>query len=253
MRELIAIMDATEMWASQVCIAGVTQELVCVRPVVEGGVQLWDLYQGDEPIIFPGAKVWMDFAPAEIMPPHIEDRTFDPKTTEFKDAFVGQHWETLLRKTSSESVQATFDGNLKERQIAPGTQTRSLGTIRDVTILNLDVDTRYDRRTVLRMEFRDASGEVHTRFPVNDLAFRGLFSQLLTHLSDKSDNFDEFDKFRAAESLKRKLERADRTYLRIGLARPTKIGDYPKTCWVQVTGVYTFPDYLDGRNWSAFK
>ena len=253
MRELIAITDVTEMWASQVCIAGVTQELECIRPVIEDGVQMWDLYQKDRPIIYPGAKVWMDFSPVQIVPPHIEDRTFNPKTVELKDAFEGQYWETLLKKTTRESVQAIFDGNLEERQITPGTHTRSLGTIGEVTILKLDVDTRYDRRTVLRMDFRDASGEVHTRFPVNDLAFRGLFSQLLTHLSDKPDNFDEFDKFRAAESLRRKLVRADRTYLRIGLARPTKIGDYPETCWVQVTGVYTFPDYLNRRNWSAFK
>ncbi len=244
MRELIAITDVTEMWASEVCVAGVTQELECVRPVIEGGVQLWDLYKDDTPIIFPGAKVWMDFSPAPVNPPHIEDRTFDHQTIEYKDAFEGRHWETLLRKTSSESVQAIFDHNLKERRVAPGTQTRSLGTIGGVTILDLNVDTRYDRRTVLRMDFEDALGEVHTRFPVNDLAFRGMFSQLTETARTTSQ---------AANSLMSKLKRADRTYLRIGLARPTSIGNYPETCWVQITGVYTFPDYLDGKNWSAFK
>jgi hypothetical protein len=244
MRELIAITDVTEMWASEVCVAGVTQNLDCIRPVIEGGVQIWDLYKDDNPIIYPSAKVWMDFSPTLITPPHIEDRAFDPRTIEFKEAFKGNHWETLLRKTSSESVQIIFDDNLKERRVAPGTQTRSLGTISGVTILNLEVDTRYDRRTVLRMDFEDASGQVHTRFPVNDLAFRGMFSQLAKHASTSSQ---------AAHSLMSKLKRGDRTYLRIGLARPTKIGDYPETCWVQVTGVYTFPDYLDGRNWSAFK
>ncbi len=244
MRELIAITDVTEMWASEVCIAGVTPEFKCIRPVIEGGVQLWDLYKDDTPIIFPGAKVWMDFSPAPITPPHIEDRTFDHQTIEYKDAFEGKHWETLLRKTSSESVQAIFDGNLQERRVAPGTHTRSLGTISGVTILNLDVDTRYDRRTVLRMDFEDASGEVHTRFPVNDLAFRGMFARLIERGGTGS---------RAANSLMAKLNRADRTYLRIGLARPTQIGDYPETCWVQVTGVYTFPAYLDGKNWSSFK
>ena len=244
MRELIAITDVTEMWASQVCIAGITPKFECIRPIVEGGVQMWDLYQEDKPIIYPGAKVWMDFSPAQITPPHIEDRAFDPKTVEFKGAFEGQYWETLLKKTSRESVQAIFDGNLKERQVVPGTQTRSLGTVGGVTILNLDVDKRYDRRTVLRMDFRDASGEVHERFPVNDLAFRGMFSQLM----EKHRNG-----VRTANNLMSKLKKSARTYLRIGLARPTTIGDYPETCWVQVTGVYTFPDYLDGRNWSAFK
>ena len=243
MRELIAITDVTHMWASQVCIAGVTPQFECVRPVVEGGVQMWDLYKDRTPIIFPGAKVWMDFSPARITPPHVEDRVFDPRSVQFKDAFKGNHWETLLQKTSSESVQAIFDGNLKERRVAPGTRTCSLGTIGAVTILNLDVDVRHDRRTVLRMDFRDASGEVHSGFPVNDLAFRGLFSSLLERHRTKS---------RASNVLMDSLKQADRVYLRIGLARPTQIGRYPETCWVQVTGVYTFPDYLDGRSWSAF-
>ena len=244
MRELIAITDVTEMWASEVCVAGVTPEFECIRPVIEGGVQIWDLYEDDTPIIFPGAKVWMDFSPTQVTPPHIEDRAFDLSAVEYKDAFEGRHWETLLRKTSSESVHAIFDDNLKERRVAPGTQTRSLGTIGGVTILDLNVDTRYERRTVLRMDFEDASGEVYTRFPVNDLAFRGMFSQLNKRARTTSQ---------AAYSLMSKLKRADRTYLRIGLARPTTIGNYSETCWVQITGVYTFPDYLDGRNWSDFQ
>ena len=246
MRELIAITDVTEMWASQVCVAGITQELDCIRPVVEGGVQIWDLYKDDQPIIFPGAKVWMDFSPAQIAPPHIEDRAFDPRTVEFKDAFDDKHWETLLRKTSSESVQAIFDGNLKERRVAPRTRTRSLGTIGDVRILSLNVDMRYEGkgRRVLRMSFEDASRNVYKGFPVNDMAFRGVFKQLLRTYRTMP---------RAVSSLLERLKKSDRTYLRIGLARPTAIGNYPESCWVQVTAVYTFPDYLDGRNWSDFK
>ncbi len=246
MRELIAITDVTEMWASQVCIAGVTQELDCIRPVVEGGVQIWDLYKDDQPIIFPGAKVWMDFSPAQIAPPHIEDRAFDPQTVEYKDAFKDKHWETLLRKTSHDSVHSIFDGNLNERRVAPGTLTRSLGTISNVRILNLSVDLRHEGegRRVLRMAFKDASDNVYKGFPVNDLAFRGVFKQLLRSYRTVP---------RAVSSLLERLKKSDRTYLRIGLARPTRIGRYPETCWVQVTGVYTFPDYLDGIKWSAFK
>ena len=209
MRKLIAITDVTEMWASEVCIAGVTEELECIRPVIEGGVHQWDMIKDDVPIIFPGAKVWMDFSDVQTTPPHIEDRAFDPQTVKYKDAFEGRHWETLLRKTSSKSVQAIFDGNLKERHVMPGTQTRSLGTISDVTVISLDVDTRYEYRRRLRIDFRDASGKVYTSFPVNDLAFRRLFSQLLIHLSGKTGNFDESDVFRAWLDLKRRLDRAD--------------------------------------------
>ena len=100
MRELLAITDVTHMWEDMVCIAGVTQDLRCIRPVADGGVRIWSLYKSKKPIIYPGSKVWMDFSESEISPPHIEDRTFDPLSVEHKDAFSRRHWETLLRKIS---------------------------------------------------------------------------------------------------------------------------------------------------------
>ena len=243
MRELLAITDVTHMWEDVVCIAGVTQDSRCIRPVADGGVRIWTLYKSRKPIIYPGSKVWMDFSEAEINPPHIEDRTFDPMSVEHKDGFSQRHWETLLRKISYGSVQDVFDGNLKERRVQPGTDTRSLGTIKNVDVKDITAIRRYDR-TTLRMDFEDESGDLHQRFPVNDLAFRGLFSELTDrHIRGKQ----------AAETLLDRIRDADRVYLRVGLARPTEIGDYEKACWVQVTGVYTFPDYLEGRTWADFQ
>ena len=242
MRELIAITDVTEMEGDQVCIAGVTQDLECIRPVVKGGVRLWSLYENRRPVIYPSAKVWMDFSTAEVVPPHIEDRTFDFRTIELKDAFEARHWESLLRQTSFHSVQDVFDGTLEERRVAPGTETRSLGTIKNVTVLDIQPDGRFERVSV-RMDFRDESGEEYRRFPVNDLAFRGLFSQL----RDRSRSGQA-----AARELFRRIEEADRVYLRVGLTRPVEVGGYDESCWVQVTGVYTFPDYLGGKTWADF-
>ena len=185
----------------------------------------------------------MDFSESEISPPHIEDRTFDPLSVEHKDSFSQRHWEVLLRKISYGSVQDVFDGYLSERRVQPGTDTRSLGTIKNVNVQNITAEQRQDRLT-FRMDFEDESGELHERFPVNDLAFRGLFDELSDqHASEQ----------RAAEILLLRIREADRVYLRVGLARPTEIGNYEKACWVQVTGVYTFPDYLNGRTWADFQ
>ena len=242
MRELLAITDVTHMWEDVVCIAGVTQDFRCIRPVTDGGVRIWCLYKDKKPIIYPGSKVWMDFSEAEINPPHIEDKTFDPLSVEYKDTFSQLHWETLLRRISYGSVQDVFDGNLRERRVQPGTDTRSLGTIKNVDVQNIAAEQRQDRLT-FRMDFQDESGDLHQRFPVNDLAFRGLVS----NLADQQKSVQ-----RAAEILLRRFKGADRIYLRIGLARPTVIGNYEEACWVQVTGVYTFPDYLNGRTWGDF-
>ena len=48
------------------------------------------------------------------------------------------------------------------------------------------------------------------------------------------------------------LLNAERTYLRIGLTRPRQLEHYPETCWTQVTGGYTFPDYLEGKTFADF-
>jgi hypothetical protein len=39
-------------------------------------------------------------------------------------------------------------------------------------------------------------------------------------------------------------------YLRIGLARGWN--KFPERCYLQITGIYTFPDYLGGKNFYDF-
>jgi len=176
LRELIAITDVTLMRGDQVCIAGVNKDLTCIRPVIEDGVLIWDPLREGKPVIFPGAKVEFDPTPTEITPPHIEDATFDPDSVESKGAFGERTWERLLRMICFESVAEIFDGHLADRKVPPGTNTRSLGTVADVRLNRLEVDDRYERRT-LRLDFEDATGKTYARLPVNDLAFLGFFKE----------------------------------------------------------------------------
>jgi hypothetical protein len=39
-------------------------------------------------------------------------------------------------------------------------------------------------------------------------------------------------------------------FLRIGLARHWE--KHPERCHLQITGIYTFPDYLNGRTFTDF-
>ncbi len=242
MRELLAITDVTNMWSDTVCIAGVTEKLECIRPVIDGGVGVWNLYKSGKPVIYPGAKVWMNLSTTDIVPPHIEDRTFELSSVEHKDDFEPRHWEKLLSMTSYQSVEEVFDGNLHERRVAPGADTRSLGTIKNVTVHDLQVESSH-KRVALRLDFEDESGTVYKRFPVNDLAFRGLFDQL---------SGQGLNRPAASRNMLERIQDADRVYLRLGLTRPVAIGNYEEACWAQVTGIYTFPDYLGGKTWADF-
>lgn len=51
----------------------------------------------------------------------------------------------------------------------------------------------------------------------------------------------------AAQSVTEDLQKSE-IILRIGLARNWR--KYPDRCYLQVTGIYSFPDYLSGRIWS---
>ena len=124
----------------------------------------------------------------------------------------------------------------------PGAGTRSLGTIADVNIQGVDIDN-YKGRRKFRLTFTDASGKTYLNLPINDLTFR----QYLQNLIDTLDN-----ETRAERASMEALLSFDRIYLRIGLARPYSIPNYPFACWRQITGIYTFPDYLGGKTFGDF-
>ena len=90
------------------------------------------------------------------------------------------------------------------------------------------------------MSFQDASGARYVDRPVNDLTFRAMMSRSLDVIGDSVE---------VEESLMEALRPVSRIYLRLGLTRPW--GD-PEACWTQVTGVYTFPDYLEGSTFADF-
>ena len=54
----------------------------------------------------------------------------------------------------------------------------------------------------------------------------------------------------AARAVRQRLITAEDVFLRLGLTRPWE--EHPDRCLLQVNGVYTFPDYLDGRCFANF-
>ncbi len=243
MRKRIVITDLTYMWEDQVCIAGADRDGLCIRPVLQDGVKRHHLFRDGRLQVYPRALVELELSPVELTPPHIEDMRFEPDSlTRVVDCNDSQ-WERVLNMTCFPSIEEMFDGYVEEgRRVKPGANTRSLGTIYGAQVLKIRIDDSYGRRQ-LRMDFLDPSGKPYNRLPINDLAFRGYFHKTADELGGEA---------MAEGALQRAIDSADRVYLRIGLARPTQLGNYPEACWTQVTGVYTFPDYLEGKTFADF-
>lgn len=241
-KKRLVITDLTYMWEDEICIGGVDRDDTCIRPITREGVRRSHIFSDDELIVYPRALVEFDLSAVPIaMPPHIEDWYFDPSATRHIVDCTDAQWEDILKRGCFASVEEMFDGYLEgDRRVSPGSETRSLGTLCVPKATAAWVDDSYGRRR-FRLDFEDGSGKWHSGYPVNDLAFRTFFERMIDTLGDNR---------RAADAVHGALEAADRLYLRIGLARPRQIGSYPAACWTQVTGVYTFPDYLNGKTFA---
>jgi len=117
---------------------------------------------------------------------------------------------------------------------------RSLGTIRPKEIQAVIYAPGDDTEAWdYRIAFEDAQGQIY-RLKITDLSWQYFCHSLRSETHDPAEI--------AAELTRTLCER--RVYLRIGLSRGWK--KFPERCFLQVNGVYTFPDYLEGRTFADF-
>ena len=115
--------------------------------------------------------------------------------------------------------------------------TRSLGTVAIADALGVTYCREGDR-WVYRLGFADRA-VARYRLAVTDLAYRYHLDRLRVRTGLDPDS--------VAETMLSSLRSSD-VYLRVGLARGWS--EYPDRCYLHVTGVYTFPDYLDVECWA---
>lgn len=245
MRQTIVITDLTQMPdGNQVCVVGISEKGECIRPVCKGGFQKKYLYVGQNVVIRPRARIEFDFTQAEIEPPHIEDKTFDPSSIVNHGLCSDADWENVLQNSSYVKVEDIYDGFLQYGNwVKPGSSTRSIATLSKASIANVQL-AEWQGKLRYRLSFRDTTRNLFD-CPVSDLAFREL-----SYKEVKRNNRPRHD---VSSELTNILERVERMYLRLGLARPFKRSavDEPR-CYLQVTGVHTFPDYLQGKTFADF-
>ncbi|MCJ7743671.1 MAG: hypothetical protein MUO99_03830 [Dehalococcoidales bacterium] len=248
MRQTVVITDLTQMKGGDyVCIAGINESGQCIRPVAEDrekGVPKDLLYHKSQLIVCPRAKVEFDFHSVKVEPPHVEDRGFDPNHIVSKGFCSSTEWEDILRNSSKTTVDAIYDGLLEEHKwVRPGAKTRSIATLSRVTVVNVQLP-EWDGKLKYRLSFKDDTGNVFD-CPVSDLTFR--------ELCYKRIKGDGHPRLTVSGELTSLLKNAHRVYLRLGLARPFRVAPTTEPrCYLQVTGIYTFPDYLPGKTFADF-
>jgi hypothetical protein len=234
------------MGGKRVCIAGYLPDGTCVRPVLQiGGLTKDWLCAGNQAIICPFSLVEFEFNPPikDRPKPHTEDNTIHSPHYVLKGMLNTQQRLELLSKIDDKIVNKIFGAEIYSGPgwyIRAGEGDRSMGTISDPKICKIYYD-RKDGKLEYRVAFTDRSGSSYN-LAVTDFTFRYFLDYL--HF------IENLDPQKIPEIIKEKLN-SSQIFLRIGLGRGWK--KYPERCYLQINGVYSFPDYLNGRTFKDFE
>jgi len=240
------------MTPSTICIAGYIRrgdDYECVRPVFHRGLieESW-LYSTSK-IIDPFSVIVLDFHEAESDPPHIEDWTIAREIVAFDLDFNPTQRKSFLtsRIPMDPSVASIFDDKYLQLEtwgawVPIRSFCRSLGTVRafDVKVF-LEVRADPLPRLQYKIQLTDNSDTTY-KLPFTDLAAQRYCQSLIR---DRNLSNSE-----ASRHMSSQLNRASEVFIRIGLARPH--APHMERCTALVTGIYSFPDYLDGQTHADF-
>lgn len=252
-REQFLVTDLTRMTPTSVCIAGYVRRkgnLICIRPVLpwsdrsQGLIAEDVLFAGRSPVT-PFTIVDLDLYEEDSDPPHVEDVVFSGDFTQIVRRLGLQNRQAILHEVLDPSIETIFDGSAQRSDsgnawVEHGTLCRSLGTVEAFNI-RVYFDHFDDSGWKYRIQFEDEIGTAY-KLAITDLAARRYLQSLVRDVGMSQTD--------ASISLRDLLQEAQQVILRIGLARPFEF--HRDRCYLLVTGIYSFPDYLDGRTHADF-
>ena len=206
-----------------VCIAGINpKKNECIRP--RPYIAKKDCQKRN---ILPGAIIEGKFTSYPYTSPHTED--INRSLLIFRGQCSSEEFKDLLRKTSVGSVEEGFG-----IQFADGQKYIPHDNPPDLSIITLTLypDQLYmikDKYNKLRVNFTQHSKEF-SFLSVTDLRFCNYAERNLT-----DDDLYELNNF---------IHTQQELYLRLGLSRLYKSKDGKNGFWLQVNGIYTFPEYF---------
>lgn len=208
-----------------VCIAGINPETnECIRPmpyIQKASCQKLN--------ILPGAIIEGDFTLRACTAPHTEDK--NRVNLKFLGPCTSEQFKNILENTSFDSVEEGFEVSL-----TPGQKHIPHDSPPDKSIITLRlnpnqlhiVEDDYNQGK-LRVIFTDQTGKTFRYLSITDL---GFFEYAERHAAE--DKIDELNDF---------IHSQEELYIRLGLGRIHKTTDGRNGFWLQVNGIYTFPEY----------
>jgi hypothetical protein len=226
----IIITDLTRFSNREVlCVAGIdTDTGQCIRPV-----PYLKTNRCKELKMLPGAILTGEFSNSvSVEAPHIEDMNY--QNLIFNGHCTSQEFQKLLSDSAARTIEEGFGVKLDERQkhipreLEP---ERSLITIRVASDAVKIVQDQYNPAKI-KAHITDATGKNYSFLSVTDL---GLHSYAENHYREAGNYADVNNLIYSQKEV----------YVRIGLSRFYKAQDGRAGFWIQVNGLYSFPNYFE--------
>lgn len=245
MKTLLAITDLTRMQHGHICIVGQDPEGQSIRPVLPPpGIPESLVVAEGQAIVFPFAVIELDLKQPRPQPPHTEDYLFGAYSVVFKNTLTEQQQRRVLEKSRFPSVAALFEQPITHDvgyHVADGQGPRSVGTVCPQAIHKIFY-SRGEGEEVwnYHLGFYDAT-DTYYRLKITDLTWNYYCAAQRTATHRPTE---------IAEAFTERLKRST-CYLRVGLSRGWK--KFPGRCFLQINGIYTFPNYLQGKTFAHFR
>lgn len=180
--------------------------------------------------IQPGAKILGKLTlRKDRQAPHIEDANYGD--LKFAGPSTTQEFRGILEKTLSPSISEGFGVSFEANQKHIPDDTPAGSSILTIKVNPSAITIHEDQynRGKIKLSFQDASGHQFRYLSITD---RGFYDFAQQHQNDSE-----------LEKVQGLLQSQEEIFLRIGLSRSFKANDGREGCWIQVNGIYSFPEY----------
>ncbi|MCU0496888.1 MAG: hypothetical protein MUF87_06005 [Anaerolineae bacterium] len=239
----ILILDVTQMNPTdqRVCVAGVDKHWKYIRlDLPAPGITRSTLHQlthdGASILIRPQAVITVSVTPKKkLTAPHLEDHDWYIERG-IKSYRLATHekFYNALNQLTFPTVESIFKVKFpRNRNVPKGNGACSLGVIKPVSVQSVEFKfLELYQKQGYKISFTDGQGERYQDITITDLS-------LQTYVKAQHANGKPFDQIALALQ---QIFSTTPIWLCLGLTR-----EYQGHHWLQVSGIYTEPDYLEGR------
>jgi len=214
---------------SILCTAGIDlSNGDCIRPM-----PYLDANRCKELNMLPGAILEGDFSPvADIEAPHIED--MNHQNLQYHGQCSADEFKEILTNSVYRSVEEGFEVTLEQRQknIPPeSAPARSLITLAINPQSIQIVADRYNPEKI-KAHISDTLGKEYSFLSITDLGFH-------TYAENHYQQAGSYSELNAL------IQNQDEVFVRLGLSRYFQAPNGRAGFWIQVNGIYSFPEYFE--------